>query len=400
MLALGATAALAGACGRRPPVPSTPSAAPWQARLQDGTDAAPREIGFLGDSIAFGGGQWGSSAPKWENSFVGRLRSLLTPSLGDGGSGWIFLNQALWPETGSNAGWDPRLVVRGPVTKPARGLFRRTCARLPPRSGSAAEASVELSAPGDTFSLLTLADEGSAGRVAVSVDGGGPVHVGPGRQTSTTAARVRPGTHPGHIVTDVALGSGGQHRCRVWAEDGPVDLVAVRAGTGAGRVVITSAAVSGESLATFCGPGADDEQGGTSGPAFLDSLRFDLLVVELGANDYNAGRPLGPTRELLLRVVDRQRSTGGDVVLMFPPISTPRLYPGAGAPTYEEYAAMLAGAAADRGVPFLDLTHLWGATFDEGQALRPARYADGIHPSDAGAADIANRCAHFLGLAV
>lgn len=396
VLALGLTAGLAAACGS----PSDPGPAPWQARLRSGTDDRPREVAVLGDSIAFGGGQWGSSAPKWQHSFVGRLRTAVEPASGDAGTGWVFLNQALWPTTALNRGWDPRLAVVGDVAKVERGLFRRTCARVPAaRSGRAPAAYVELTASGTSFSVLALADPTGRARPLVSVDGAEPLRLSGGQQdTRTPDVAPRTGLHPGHVVTDVPTPGAGPHTLRVWGDGGAVDLVALRASTGTGRLVVTSAAVSGESLGTFCGPGADDEQGGTTGLAFLDTLRADLLLVELGANDYNAGRPLAPVREELLAVVARQRAWGGDVALLFPPISSPTLYKGGDAPTYAAYAAMFGEVARDQSVPFLDLTHLWGATFEESSALRPARYADAIHPSDAGATDIAERCRAFLGL--
>ena len=149
---------------------------------------------------------------------------------------------------------------------------------------------------------------------------------------------------------------------------------------------------------TFCGPGADDETAGSTGLPFLDTLRFDVLVLELGANDYNAGSPLDTTQGYLEQVIHRQRAGGGDVALLFPPISSPRLYPGGGAPTYDEYAARFAEVATRERCLFIDLTHLWGRTFDESDALRPPRYADEIHPSDAGAVDIAGRCQVALAL--
>ncbi len=312
----------------------------------------------------------------------------------------MFLDQALWPTTALNRGWDPRLSVVGEVVKVDRGLFRRTCARIPAvGSGHEPSAYVELTAEGPVFSVLALAGPAGTGYPLVSVDGGDPLRLSGGPQDARAPdVAPRPGLHPGHVVTDVETGGTGTHTVRVWARGGAVDLVALRASTATGRLVVTSAAVSGESLATFCGPGADDERGGAYGLALLDSLRADLLLVELGANDYNAARPLAPVRDDLVAVIERQRARGGDVALMFPPISSPTLHQGGDAPTYEEYASMFGEVAAEQQVPFLDLTHLWGATFAESQALRPARYADGIHPSDTGAADIAERCRAFLGL--
>lgn len=398
-LGLGAVGLLAAAgCGPSPAAAPTP--APWQRRLLGGTDGTPREVGFLGDSIAFGGGAYGSTAPKYLNSFVGRLRTALEPTYGSAGTGWVFANHALWPETDANRGWDPRLRVVGAVAKAPAGLFRHTCARIPAtRRGATPSAYVELQAEGTTFSTLVVGQASGRSRQLVSVDGGKPlVLANVWRGSGSPDVAPREGTAPRHLVTEVPTGAPGTHTVRVWAEGGPVDLVALRADTGTGRLAVTSAAVSGESLATFCGPGADDETGGTTGLPYVDTLAFDLLVVELGANDYNAGRPLEETRALLVAVVQRQRARGGDVALVFPPISTPQLYPGNGAPTYDAYAGMVGEVAAAEGAPFLDLTHVWGRTFEESAALRPPRYADGIHPSDDGAADIAARCRTFLGL--
>jgi lysophospholipase L1-like esterase len=104
-------------------------------------------------------------------------------------------------------------------------------------------------------------------------------------------------------------------------------------------------------------------------------------------------------QSLLTKVIDRQRGTKGEVALLFPPISSPRLYPGSGAPTYTDYENLYATVAAAAGVPFLDLTHLWGADFAASDAVQPPKYADhAIHPSDDGAHDIAAACRTFLGL--
>ena len=292
------------------------------------------------------------------------------------------MNHALWPPTTDNAGWDPRIMVNGRIGKPSAGLFGHACFRIPP-GGRSPASYVEFTAAGSTFSTLVLAQP--SGRHLVSVDGAPPVR----------ARGVRTGPH---LVADIPTGSDGPHTLRIWGTGDSVDLVAVRASTGAGRLSINTVAVSGESLSTFLG---GDPPKGTAyaGLPFIDTFGFDLLVVALGTNDYNTGTPLDEVRRHLTAIVARQRATGGDVALFFPPISAPRLYPGPPAPTYTDYEQLFATVAADVGVPFLDLTHLWGPTFEAADAVQPPKYADhAIHPSDNGAHDIAEQFRAFFAL--
>ena len=167
---LGASLAglLTAGCSRTDSAP----ARELQHRLEAGDATRPREIGVLGDSIAFGGGAFGSTPPKYLDSFVGRLRSAVATTHGDAGTGWVFLNQALWPVAAANAGWDPRLRVVGDVTKPSSGLFRRTCARIPASRGRRPSSYVEFRAEGTTFSTLVLGQASGRSRQLVSVDGG------------------------------------------------------------------------------------------------------------------------------------------------------------------------------------------------------------------------------------
>ncbi|GAA1840544.1 hypothetical protein GCM10009714_23430 [Microlunatus capsulatus] len=387
--ALAAGLAVGGCTGDEPPAP-----APWQQRLRTATPAGPRRIGVLGDSVAFGSG---SSSPKPLHSLVGLLRQSLARTYGDGGTGWLLLNQQAWPVTAQNRGWDPRLVVHGPVTKIAAGLFRRTCAGLPDGGPDGSRAHVELTAEGRTATTLVLAQPGGRSQQLVSVDGGAPValrNVLTGGPEPDVAPRGGPVA--GHLVSEVDLGSPGRHTVRVWASGGPVHLVAVGTGTGAGPYVVDELAVAGESLETFLGPD-DPARESFFGLPFLDTLAEDLLLVELGANDYNAGRPLDAVEADLRRLVTRQQATGGDVALCFPPVSSPTLY-RPGTPTYADYTTRWTAVADDLGIGFCDLSRIWGDTFAEASALQPPRYADLLHPTDAGAADLAARVQDFLGL--
>lgn len=387
--ALAAGLAVSGCTGDEPAPPQ-----PWQQRLGTATTADPHRIGVLGDSIAFGSG---SSSPKPLHSVVGLLRQSLARTYGDGGTGWLLLNQQAWPLTPQNQGWDPRLVVHGPVTPVPAGPFRRTCAGLPDGGPDGARAHVELTAEGRTASTLVLAQPGGRSQQLVSVDGGEPVALrnvlagGPAPDVPS-----RSGPVPEHVVSEVDLGSPGPHTVRVWARGGPVHLVAVGTGTGASPYVVDGLAVAGESLETFLGPD-DPARESFFGLPFVDTLAEDLLLVELGANDYNAGRPLDAVEADLRRLVARQQATGGDVALCFPPVSSPTLH-RPGTPTYEDYTERWSEVSDDLGIGFCDLSRIWGDTFAEASALQPSRYADLLHPTDAGAADLAARVQTFLGL--
>ena len=401
VLGLGvAVGALATGCSE----PEAPAQPEWQRRLTTGTQHDPVRISFLGDSITFGGGAAGSgnSAPKPRSCYPGQLRELLRPVYGDAGTGWVLMNQALWPVTATNHGWDPRLTFAGPIGKTAAGPFKLACAEIPPSKPStgAPAAYLEFVASGSVVSTLALAKAGGNSRQLITVDGAPPVRARNVRDGGPVPdLESRPGTNPNHLQTDLALDSDGEHRVRVWAEGDSCELVAVRMGTGSGLVDLDVLAVSGQSLNSFAGAGNDDERTGRFGLPFVDTFAADLLVIALGTNDYNEGRALAEVRALLGTLIDRQRATDGDVALTFPPISSPQLYPGDGAPSYTDYEQLYADIAAEKAVPFLDLTHLWGADFAESDSRQPQKYADhAIHPSDDGAHDIALAWKDFLGL--
>ncbi len=374
----------------------------WQRRLTTATDGAPKSIAFLGDSITFGAGAVpnGNSAPKFRWCYPGQLRAMLEPSYGNAGTGWILMNHDLWPITLDNQDWEPRITVTGRITKPMAGPFGRSCFTIPKTAGKKPSSYVEFTADGTIFSTLVLAKPAGRSQQMVSIDGGPPqVLTNSLAGGSTPDVSARRGPHPDQVLTDLIMGSDGPHTLRIWARGDAVDLVAVRARTGTGRFIIDTPAISGMSLQSFLR--ADQAAGDTrtNGLAYLDTFDFDLLIIALGTNDYNAGRSIDDVRLDLKSVVERQRSTGGDVALLFPPISSPTLYPGAPAPTYVDYEQLYATLATELDVPFLDLTHLWGSTFDEANAVLPPRYADGvIHPSDGGASDMATRCRTFLAL--
>lgn len=395
LLGLGAGVAAAGlaGCARGP----RSGSAVGKRLIGQGEAGRPVTVGFLGDSITFGAG---SSSPKYAHNYPGQLRTLLAPTYGDAGTGWVLMNGQLWPVTPANRDWDPRLHVVGEVNDLTEGPFRlSTFAIAPTPSGSDPTSYVEFTAMGSSFATLVLAQPGGTSRQLVSVDGG------PARTLRNVASggpapdlAPRGGTARGHVWTEIPAGPPGEHTLRVWASGGPCALVAVRAQTGAGRVDLSTVAISSQSLAKFCGPDYDDPAGGRYGLAFLDTFAFDLLVVALGTNDYNAGRPLAVARDYLTRLVNRQLAGGRDAVLSFPPLSNPRLYPGGSAPTYDAYAQMFAEVAAELSVPFLDLSHLWGRDFARADAVQPPKYADHtIHPSDSGAHDMAVRWRDFLG---
>ena len=395
-LAGSATLGLVAGCTTDRP----PTLQPWQQRLRSATPDRPRRIGILGDSISFGGGAppgAGSSLPKYRWCYPGQLRETLATAYGSGGTGWVLMNHALWPLTASNRGWDPRVRVVGPVIKVAAGPFKRSCFGIPD-GGRRPRSYVEFTATGRIFSTLVLGQRGGRSRQLVSVDGGRAIALA-NMATGGPAPEIapRPKTVPGQLWTDIPTGSPGQHTLRIWGDGGRCDLVAVCASTGSAPYVVDNVSISGESLLTFLGPD-DPALEPRFGLPDVATFALDLLVVELGANDYNAGRPLADVERELRLLLDRQRATGGDAALTFPPLSSPSLQP-AGGPSYADYVARYASVAASTSTPFLDLSHLWGSTFAEADAVWPQKYADhAIHPSDSGAADIAARFRSFLAL--
>lgn len=377
----------------------------WQTALI-GTNSTPAKIGFLGDSITFGAGKYGNSAPKYRNSYPGQLRTALAATYGDAGTGWVLFNNDLIPlvtdsaSTAYNVGWDDRVSVVGGVVETSAGLHGRSCWSIPD-SGSATTASayVQVTAKGNKFTLLSFPKTSGTSQGVIQVDNGTPVTIRNVQTGGPTPGVERLSYTPAwHVVTDITIpDDGNNHTIKMWGLGDTLDVSSWRVRTGKGAVEISNLGISGMGMGTML---TNDTTTGKRGQALIPTFNVDHLVIAIGANDYNGAVPLTTAETRLRTIIGWQRAAKGtdSVSAYFPPISSPTLYPGAPAATYADYGAMFARVCDELGVPFLDLTYLWGATFDQSNAVTPRKYADTLHPTDSGSADIAARFRSFFAL--
>jgi len=89
----------------------------------------------------------------------------------------------------------------------------------------------------------------------------------------------------------------------------------------------------------------------------------------------------------LTTIAHRITSDGGTVVLGIQPMPSPALQPP-GEPSWDDYRAAVLALGNQLHCQVIDQSHLWGSDYSVGEAA--GKYADPIHPSDAGARDIAD----------
>lgn len=358
-----------------------------RVRKDRNTIESPRQhIAVVGDSIAFGAASTGATPPKWLNSWPGKLRQLLDASYGAYGTGLVIANAVL----PANPTWDPRWTYVGSVSLTAWGFHKASVFTI----AAGPSNYVEFTTTANIFRTWVLA--GTAGVVNVSIDGGATIicrNVASGGTTPDIERDLT--TRADHIVTTIPAGAPGTHTIRVWGNGGDVNLLGVEGRTGGSGYNISNPSVSGKSLTSlFGGSGNNDETTGRYGLPLIDTLRANLLIIALAANDWQGSATISNVKSWLNTLITRQAANGGSM-LYLPPIPSSVLQP-AGAPTWADYQAAFAAVAATRGVPFLDNTFLYGPDYATGNAA--GKYADTIHPSDSGAADIAASVRAFLGV--
>lgn len=179
----------------------------------------------------------------------------------------------------------------------------------------------------------------------------------------------------------VPAGSGGYHTLTVRAgvENGPVFILGVEAVTGMGISV------------TNVGRGSTVAANLTGGDTWLDSslkAAIDVNAADLSIVMYAENSPGYQTPESMKTdyrvLLDRIKASGSDLLLVTSidwegegTTSSPMLAP------QEEYNAAVYELADEYDVPLWDLASRWGKYEDS-----PGYYADRIHPSPTGYADI------------
>lgn len=110
-----------------------------------------------------------------------------------------------------------------------------------------------------------------------------------------------------------------------------------------------------------------------------------ILILELGANDFLRGQPVAQTRENLAAIIDRAQERGVQVLLagMLVPTSAGREY-------QEQIHRMFTDLASEKGVPLIPF-------FLEGVAgVSSLNLPDGIHPNAAGTKIVAETVYRYL----
>lgn len=365
----------------------------WRAR-RAATLAATTQghVAVVGDSIAFGAAGSGTTAPKYTTSWPGRLRALLAAQHGPAGTGIVLAD----PIIRANPTYDNRWTYAGTVTDLGFGFHAGANFRIDAVPGSY----VELTATADEFTVYNAASAG--GVINATVDGGVVKKL---RNVFTGGAAVDIDKLAGYkqIVTKVPAGAAGTHTLRLSPDtsnatfDLFIHAVEARINT-LGTFRVSNASINGKSLSTlFGGVGKNDETNALYGLPMVDMLRADLLIIDLGSNDWLSSTPAAAAKAWLKTLLQRQRATGdngngstyanGDALLLWNP--QPDLTAlGLGTPsTWDAYREMFYEVADEENVPLLDLGQRW-SNYDTANAA--GLFGDGIHPNDAGSLDIAS----------
>jgi len=380
-----------GARGLYMPTPS--ALTKWNYRLayaQAGTKSA--HIAVVGDSIAYGAAATGVSVPKYANSWPGFLRSMIGRQFGSSGTGVVIADAV----SRANPTFDPRWAFSGTITDQGFGFHKAACYRLN-ASGNYAE----FTATCDTFEVMTFASEGSP--VDVKIDGTSVGTISNRRDgtggTITRDTRSFVGVASAENFFSISAGTGGSHTIRLTnGASGSTFLASVEGKVTSNSVVrVSNPSINGKSLDTlWAGAAKNDETNGLYGLPLIDSLRADLLVIALGTNDWQAGVDASVTKSQLATLIARQRAYGtndggapkanGEVLLLWPPLPDVTAL-GESHELRYWYRRAMYDVANENNVALLDLEQLWGGY---SEANSRGLFADTIHPSTAGSADIAN----------
>lgn len=362
----------------------------WRAyRAQVLSGARQGHIVTIGDSIMYGAAATGSTNPKWRNSWPGMFRALLDAKYGAAGTGIVHATPELLT---TDPAWDPRWTFSGNVVAYTFGLHRQSSYRLQAPVDPAPAPYIEFTAECTEFVIYSAAGGGNTG--LASVDGGPNKTF---RNTSTTSIALDlPSVYPSNqpVITVVPAGAKGVHTLRITRPSThDLHILGIEAKINTpGTFRVSNAGVNGRSLSSS-GFGAvnNDEANALWGrPILLDMPAADLAVIGLGINDFQSGRPVADTKSSLINAVQRQRSAANntqgrphpnrDAVLLWNPA------PSNWSADFELHRAAFYEVADEQDVALIDLTTRWG-DFATSNAL--GQHADTIHPTNAGARDIA-----------
>lgn len=341
-------------------------------------------IAALGDSITFGAAATGNTSPKWLNSWPGQLRTALDAEHGPSGTGIV----PAIPALRTNPTWDPRFTFTGTITDHAFGFHKATCYRLKPG------ATLEFTADNvDKFRVFLFSGGDTVANEA-QIDGGAVETIRNSYVAHTVTIDRLSGYHDRMLVTDIPAGAVGTHTLKLTrpaSATSDMFFMAVHGmNASQGRFRVSNLGYSSKSLASFS---ETDETNSLFGLPLIDAVKADLLIVALGINDWQALTNVATTKARLTSIVQRQRANGtnagggananGDALLVWNPAPD---FTTLTQPYWEIYRDMFYEVANEQNVALLDMGDRW-KDYPTANAL--GLFADAIHPTDAGSADIA-----------
>jgi lysophospholipase L1-like esterase len=199
------------------------------------------------------------------------------------------------------------------------------------------------------------------------------------------------GTYSAANQVHVAFTAAGTHKVTITSTSGTVRFEGIMAYNGDENKAIRlyEAGHSGATTSDFLATASDMAK-------ITDSVKADLVTIELGANDFLHGpqTPAVVTANLQSMVsIIRQNSADHQPSIV---IVIPYSFAGFTSPTgysWQQYAdAIRAVATADQSLGLLDLTSIGTANGTGGGLFAP----DGLHPSDAGQTAISTAVAAYL----
>lgn len=346
------------------PLGNTPKAAqllPFHAALANRA-SAPVNLMFLGDSITEGNGTT-SYRNRWQDKLADayRHRFFVSGSPGVAGPTYVPVFFASPLIAASN----PWTIANAPVTAANFGIGARY-ARL-----TAANQTCTITVYGTSMVLLWA--PGSVGvHGSYTVDGG---------SATTFLADTTVGTADGQTTT-ITLGAyPATHTVVVaWSSGGTFNFegAVVHNGTESAGLRFWDWAHSGFATDTFA-----NGNGAASLTAIVPYIKPHLVVINMGANDWNTNVSVATFQANLTSIISNIRSAMTGASLALPSIVLTVGYPSAGSGTtpWAQYqAAIKAIATADPTIALWDLSlHLPG-TPDSWGLL----YSDATHPSTEG----------------
>lgn len=362
-------------------------------------------VSVIGDSVA--AHMW--TAPAETSTWPGQLKRMLAASLGSGGSG-IVVPWSDLPIPGTSV-FEPRIITAdgadaGFVVHQDYGLF--SGGSMGVHDVADARTSYIHFKPTETVDEFWIYAIGTGYRTRLLVDESTQYELGAyvGDSGATAGWNFVP-AKSGYVRSTNAVDGGlrvfqipvnpGLHQVKILGNGVGRSIIVGMEGRRAGGVRVSNLSLGGVSIAgLFLN---NDELNGYRGlPLAFDVPNADLAILALHINDWQNHRDIATFKNYVVSAVNRQRAVGptgtngfgtgaaGDVLLMVNAQPDYANHPPdhVQVPALSEYYQVLYEVADELDVPLLDNAYRW-TDYATSQAL----FRDFIHPTQAGAADIA-----------